>query len=51
MANQVEALCKGPSYGRGMRRWYKACTARKARRLSKRFMEDAPPRCTKGYAD
>lgn len=34
-----------------LRRAVKRATSRRVRRLGRRYLDDAPPRVTKGYAD
>lgn len=52
MAQKGEKLPRRSRAGCAVsRRYIKQITSRKARRLAKRLMEDAPPRRTEGWAD
>lgn len=52
MGQRAEQTGNLPKWiGRSYKRYIKRITARKARRLAKRLLEDAPPRRTEGWAD
>lgn len=51
MGSQVGSLGRAPKHGSKGRKHVKTVTVRKARRLGKRLLEDAPQRVTKGYDD
>jgi hypothetical protein len=51
MGSQVGALGRGKKHSSTGRQFVKKLTSRKARRMGKRLLDDAPKRVTKGYDD